>query len=69
MSQHHGMEEVIMAVKESPTTEMTKELRVYVVPKVTTYSEADIMADLGEVNASDPDPLDSVYLSTLSMGL
>ena len=67
MSQHYGMEEAIMAVKESPTTEMTKELRVYVVPRVTTYSEADILADLGEVNASDS--LDSVFLSAATAGL
>ena len=56
-----------MAVKESPTTEMTKELRVYVVPKVATYSEADILADLGEVNASEA--LDSVFLSAPTAGL
>ena len=46
---------------------MTKELPVYEVPKITTYSEADILADLGKVNASED--FDAVYLSVLSMGL
>ncbi len=50
-----------MVKKESSTTEVTKELPVYKVPKVTTYNEADIMADLGEANASDL--LNPLYIS------
>ena len=52
---------------EKKESQMSKELPVYEVPKITTYSEADILADLGKANASDD--FDAVYLSVLSMGL
>jgi hypothetical protein len=39
-----------MDKKEAP---LMKERPIYKEPKVTTYSEAEIMAELGAVNASE----------------
>ena len=50
-----------MVKKDSPTPKENKNLAVYEIPKVTTYSEADIIDDLGEMNASDA--LNPLYFS------
>ena len=43
-----------MKEKELPVTENPKELPPYEAPKVTTYREDDILAELGDVNATVP---------------
>ena len=43
-----------MKQKERPPTENPKVLPPYEAPTVTTYSEADILAELGDANATEP---------------
>ena len=43
-----------MKQKDLPTNETSEELPPYEVPTVATYSEADILAELGDAKAREP---------------
>ena len=43
-----------MNQRELPTAETPEELLPYEAPTVTTYREDDILAELGDANATEP---------------